>query len=146
MAEHLHDSIRARSLFATHYHELTALTHECEGVRNYNVAVREWNEQIIFLRKIVAGAADRSYGIQVARLAGLPDSIIIRARQLLATLEEEAAATAVSATASRAKADTKHAPAAVVEAGTAAVKKAKPSEHKDDEKDGHDEVQLSLFS
>lgn len=146
VAEHLHDSIRARALFATHYHELTALTHECEGVRNYNVAVREWNEQIIFLRKIVAGAADRSYGIQVARLAGLPDSIIIRARQLLATLEEEAAATAVSATASRAKADTKHAPAAVVEAGTAAVKKAKPSEHKDDEKDGHDEVQLSLFS
>jgi len=96
VAEHLHDTIRARTLFATHYHELTALAHERDGVQNYNVAVREWNEQIIFLRQIVAGAADRSYGIQVARLAGLPDTIISRAKELLAGLEAEAAGSGTS--------------------------------------------------
>lgn len=87
VAEHLHDRIGARTLFATHYHELTALANDRVGVRNYNVAVREWNEEIIFLRKIIAGSADRSYGIQVGRLAGLPDSIIQRAKEILAGLE-----------------------------------------------------------
>ncbi|TMP93085.1 MAG: DNA mismatch repair protein MutS, partial [Verrucomicrobia bacterium] len=70
VAEFLHDRIKARTLFATHYHELTKLAVERKGVVNFNVAVREWNEQIIFLRKIVPGGADKSYGIQVARLAG----------------------------------------------------------------------------
>ncbi len=72
VAEYLHDEVRARTLFATHYHELTELELTRAGVQNYNVAVREWNDQIIFLRKIVPGGADKSYGIQVARLAGLP--------------------------------------------------------------------------
>ena len=72
VAEYLHDEVKARTLFATHYHELTELELTRAGVRNYNVAVREWNDQIIFLRKIVKGGADKSYGIQVARLAGLP--------------------------------------------------------------------------
>ena len=72
VAEHLHDTIKARTLFATHYHELTDLSRTREAVENYNVAVREWNDDIIFLRKILPGTADKSYGIQVARLAGLP--------------------------------------------------------------------------
>ncbi|MEP6955335.1 MAG: DNA mismatch repair protein MutS, partial [Chthoniobacterales bacterium] len=87
VAEFLHDTIKARTLFATHYHELTKLAENRSGVRNYNVAVREWNEQIIFLRKIVPGGADRSYGIQVARLAGLPKEILDRAKDILAHLE-----------------------------------------------------------
>ncbi|MES2571266.1 MAG: DNA mismatch repair protein MutS, partial [Verrucomicrobiota bacterium] len=72
----------------THYHELTELEMTRSGVRNYNVAVREWNDQIIFLRKIVKGGADKSYGIQVARLAGLPPSIIARAKEILSNLEQ----------------------------------------------------------
>ncbi|MDQ6626619.1 MAG: DNA mismatch repair protein MutS, partial [Verrucomicrobiota bacterium] len=88
VAEFLHDKIKARTLFATHYHELTKLAQERSGVVNYNVAVREWNEQIIFLRKIVPGGADRSYGIQVARLAGLPKEILERAKGILADLEK----------------------------------------------------------
>ena len=72
-AEFLHDKIKARTLFATHYHELTKLAEERKGVANFNVAVREWNEQIIFLRKIIPGGADKSYGIHVARLAGVPE-------------------------------------------------------------------------
>ena len=91
VAEHLHDTIGARTLFATHYHELTALAQSRPAVQNYNVAVREWNEEIIFLRKIVPGAADRSYGIQVARLAGLPKEIITRAQAILENLESNAA-------------------------------------------------------
>jgi DNA mismatch repair protein MutS len=87
VAEYLHDVLRSRTLFATHYHEMTELAVICEGVKNYNVAVREWNDQIIFLRKIQAGAADKSYGIQVARLAGLPDEVIHRAKEILANLE-----------------------------------------------------------
>ena len=81
VAEFLHDKIKARALFATHYHELTKLAEERSGVFNCNVAVREWNEQIIFLRKIVPGGADKSYGIQVARLAGLPKEILDRAKE-----------------------------------------------------------------
>ncbi len=88
VAEFLHDKIRARTLFATHYHELTKLAQERNGVCNLNVAVREWNEQIIFLRKIVPGGADKSYGIQVARLAGLPKEILERAKDILAHLEK----------------------------------------------------------
>jgi len=87
VAEFLHDKIKARTLFATHYHELTKLAGERTGVCNLNVAVREWNEQIIFLRKIVPGGADKSYGIQVARLAGLPKEILDRAKEILAHLE-----------------------------------------------------------
>jgi len=87
VAEFLHDKIKARTLFATHYHELTKLAAERKGVCNFNVAVREWNEQIIFLRKIVPGGADKSYGIQVARLAGLPKEILDRAKEILAHLE-----------------------------------------------------------
>ncbi|MGZ5503917.1 MAG: MutS-related protein, partial [Chthoniobacterales bacterium] len=88
VAEFLHDQVKARTLFATHYHELTKLAEQRAGVCNYNVAVREWNEQIIFLRKIVPGGADRSYGIQVARLAGLPKEILDRAKNILAHLEK----------------------------------------------------------
>jgi len=87
IAEFLHDRTRARTLFATHYHELTELEMTRPGVKNYNVAVREWNEQIIFLRKIVRGGADKSYGIQVARLAGLPPEVIARAKEVLSNLE-----------------------------------------------------------
>src|SRR6516225_7052428 len=87
VAEFLYDKIKARTLFATHYHELTKLAEDCPGVKNYNVAVREWNDQIIFLRKIQPGAADKSYGIQVARLAGLPREIIDRAKEILTNLE-----------------------------------------------------------
>ena len=79
--------IGARTLFATHYHELTDLARSHSGVRNYNVAVRERGEEILFLRKIVEGGADRSYGIHVARLAGLPRSVILRAQEVLARLE-----------------------------------------------------------
>lgn len=88
VAEFLHDKIKARTLFATHYHELTKLAAERKGVCNFNVAVREWNEQIIFLRKIVPGGADKSYGIQVARLAGLPKEILDRAKDILSHLEK----------------------------------------------------------
>ncbi|MEM0969286.1 MAG: DNA mismatch repair protein MutS, partial [Verrucomicrobiota bacterium] len=87
VAEHLHDAIGARTLFATHYHELTELADERSAVANYHVAVREWKDEIIFLRTIVSGKADRSYGIQVARLAGLPESVVERAKALLAQLE-----------------------------------------------------------
>jgi DNA mismatch repair protein MutS len=87
VAEFLHDKIKARTLFATHYHELTKLAEQRSGVCNFNVAVREWNEQIIFLRKIVPGGADKSYGIQVARLAGLPRELLDRAKEILAHLE-----------------------------------------------------------
>jgi len=92
VAEFLYDKIKARSLFATHYHELTKLAEDRKGVCNLNVAVREWNEQIIFLRKIIPGGADKSYGIQVARLAGLPKEILDRAKEILAHLESSSRA------------------------------------------------------
>jgi DNA mismatch repair protein MutS len=97
VAEFLHDKIKARTLFATHYHELTNLAAERKGVCNFNVAVREWNDQIIFLRKIVPGGADKSYGIQVARLAGLPKEILDRAKDILSHLEKPDGITAPSA-------------------------------------------------
>lgn len=87
VAEHLHDHIGARCLFATHYHEITALAQSRSAVKNYNVAVKEWNHQIIFLRKILPGCAEKSYGIQVARLAGLPENVIARAKEVLQQLE-----------------------------------------------------------
>jgi DNA mismatch repair protein MutS len=87
VVEYLHESIGCRTLFATHYHELTALAKDFVGVENFNVAVKEWNEQVIFLHKIVPGTADRSYGIHVARLAGVPVPVIERAKTILAELE-----------------------------------------------------------
>lgn len=90
VAEYLHDTeaSAAKTLFATHYHELTELAVTRKGIKNYNIAVREWNEQIIFLRKIVEGGASHSYGIQVARLAGLPADVIDRAKEILRNLEK----------------------------------------------------------
>ena len=90
VAEYLHDlpSLRPKTLFATHYHELTELALTKERVRNYNVAVKEWGGEIIFLRKIVEGGTNRSYGIQVARLAGLPQKVIDRAKEILSNLEK----------------------------------------------------------
>jgi DNA mismatch repair protein MutS len=91
VAEHLHDEVRCRTLFATHYHELCALSDSKDAVANFNVAVREWNDDIIFLRKILPGQADKSYGIQVARLAGLPKNILDRAKEILSHLEMSSA-------------------------------------------------------
>lgn len=87
VAEHLHDVVKCRTLFATHYHELCALSDSKDSIANFNVAVREWNDDIIFLRKILPGQADKSYGIQVARLAGLPKPILDRAKEILSHLE-----------------------------------------------------------
>jgi DNA mismatch repair protein MutS len=89
VAEYLCTTLRARTLFATHYHELTELARLLPATKNYNVAVREWGDQIVFLRKIVAGGTDKSYGIQVARLAGLPAPVLKRAREILRQLEED---------------------------------------------------------
>ena len=89
MVEYLHgpERIGAKTLFATHYHELTELGETLPGVINCNVQVKEWNDEIIFLRKIVPGGADKSYGIQVARLAGLPETVLKRAHEVLFNLE-----------------------------------------------------------
>jgi len=88
VAEYLHDNKGPKTLFATHYHELTELAMTKPRVKNYNVAISEWNGEIIFLRRIVEGGASRSYGIQVARLAGLPEDVVARAREVLANLEK----------------------------------------------------------
>ncbi|HHX90905.1 MAG TPA: DNA mismatch repair protein MutS, partial [Paracoccus sp.] len=85
--EHLQGVNRCRALFATHYHEMTALADRLDGVRNATVAVREWEGEVVFLHEVLRGAADRSYGVQVARLAGLPDAVIARARDVLEMLE-----------------------------------------------------------
>ncbi len=87
IAEHIVREIGARTLFATHYNELTELALTQQGVKNYNISVKEWGDEIIFLRKIERGPADKSYGIQVARLAGLPESVVKRAREVLDNLE-----------------------------------------------------------
>ncbi len=89
IVEYLHDRIGCRTLFATHYHELADLSQSLTHVTNLNVAVKEWDDKIIFLHKIVAGAADKSYGIYVARLAGIPHEVNERAKQILAQLEQE---------------------------------------------------------
>jgi DNA mismatch repair protein MutS len=91
VAEYLATNAKARpkTLFATHYHELTDLADAVPGVVNAHVAAREWKDDIIFLRKIMPGRADRSYGIQVARLAGLPSGVITRAKEILGGLERD---------------------------------------------------------
>lgn len=93
VAEHLHGAAEAgpRTLFATHYHELTKLESSLSRLRNYTVTVKEWNEEIVFVRTVKPGAADRSYGIQVARLAGLPDAVVARAQVILEGLEADSA-------------------------------------------------------
>jgi DNA mismatch repair protein MutS len=89
VAEHIHNhsQVAAKTIFATHYHELTELAKFLPRVKNYNVAVKEWGDEIIFLRKIVAGGCDDSYGIQVARLAGIPKPVLERSKEILAELE-----------------------------------------------------------
>jgi DNA mismatch repair protein MutS len=88
IVEFLHNQVGAKTLFATHYHELTELAARLPRLKNFNVAVREWHDQIVFLRKIVEGGTDKSYGIQVARLAGVPKAVLERAKQILSNLEE----------------------------------------------------------
>ncbi len=89
VSEHLHDAVGCKTVFATHYHELTQLESELTGVRNFTVAVREVGDQVLFLHKLIPGGADRSYGIEVGRLAGLPAPVIARAKEVLALLEGE---------------------------------------------------------
>ncbi len=89
VAEHIHDQLNARTLFATHYHELTELAIIKPRVKNLSVAVKEWQDQILFLRSLNEGPANRSYGIQVARLAGLPEPVVERSKEILANLEAE---------------------------------------------------------
>ncbi|MCP4000609.1 MAG: DNA mismatch repair protein MutS, partial [Gammaproteobacteria bacterium] len=89
LTEYIYEHLKARTLFATHYHELAELALLFPGIRNYNIAVREWEDEIIFLRKIIEGGTDKSYGIHVARLAGMPNEVIQRARVILANLEAE---------------------------------------------------------
>ncbi|MBI4605582.1 MAG: DNA mismatch repair protein MutS [Planctomycetes bacterium] len=89
ITEHIAERIGARTLFATHYHELTALAATLRTVRNHNFAVKEWNDDIIFLRKIVEGGSDKSYGIHVARLAGIPRGLLDRAKEILSNLESQ---------------------------------------------------------
>ena len=86
--EHLHDANKSRALFATHYHELTALTERLNSVKPYSMRVKEWQGEVIFLHEVAPGSADRSYGIHVARLAGLPQPVVKRAEAVLQTLEQ----------------------------------------------------------
>ena len=97
IAEHIAGTVRSRTLFATHYHELADLAHRFKGVKNLNVAVREWEDQVVFLHRIVDGGTDRSYGIHVARLAGVPKVVLTRARQLLGELAVQHIATSKTA-------------------------------------------------
>jgi DNA mismatch repair protein MutS len=96
VSEHLHNNIRCKTIFATHYHELTQLAEELPAVRNYNVEVREAGEEVLFLYRLLPGGADRSYGIEVGRLAGLPMTVIRRARAVLELLEGEEIARGLS--------------------------------------------------
>ncbi|HMK61795.1 MAG TPA: DNA mismatch repair protein MutS [Dissulfurispiraceae bacterium] len=89
VAEHIVEKVKARTLFATHYHELTDLAANMDGIKNYNVVVKEWGDEVIFLRKIERGPADKSYGIQVARLAGLPEEVIDKSKIVLEKLEKK---------------------------------------------------------
>ena len=91
VAEHLHEKegLKAKTLFATHYHELTELSLTLKRIKNYHVSVKEWKEDVIFLRKIVPGPSDQSYGIHVAKLAGIPREVIDRAREILFNLEKQ---------------------------------------------------------
>jgi DNA mismatch repair protein MutS len=99
VSEHLHDAVGCKTVFATHYHELTQLANELSSVRNMTVAVREAGDQILFLHRLIEGGADRSYGIEVGRLAGLPAAVIARAKEVLALLEGEGEQMAVRLTA-----------------------------------------------
>ena len=101
VSEHLHDQVGCKTVFATHYHELTQLSADLPALRNFNVAVREVGDQVLFLHRLQPGGADRSYGIEVGRLAGLPDSVIARARAVLRSLEDEQLAAALQVGASR---------------------------------------------
>jgi len=87
--EHLHGTNRSRALFATHYHELNALTERLQHLSSHAMRVKEWEGEVVFLHEVVAGAADRSYGIHVARLAGLPGAVVSRAEEVLSTLEKD---------------------------------------------------------
>jgi DNA mismatch repair protein MutS len=95
VTEHLHNHTRCKTIFATHYHELTQLAEELPALRNFNVAVREVGDRILFVHRLEPGGADRSYGIEVGRLAGLPAPLLDRARHLLRLLESEQLARAV---------------------------------------------------
>jgi DNA mismatch repair protein MutS len=86
--EHLHEVNRCRTLFATHFHELTSLSQKLDHLSNVTIKVKEWQGDVVFLHEVIKGVADRSYGIQVARLAGLPDAVIERARDVLDQLEQ----------------------------------------------------------
>jgi len=105
VVEHLHRDADGgpRTLFATHYQELTQLEKHLPRLRNFSVAVKEWNDEIVFVRRVVPGAADRSYGIQVARLAGLPLSVIDRAKTILGKLESDDASVSVPSPQARPK-------------------------------------------
>ncbi len=85
--EHLHEKNRSRALFATHFHELTQLARRLDRIDNLTVRVTDWNGEVVFLHEIIAGAADQSYGVQVAKLAGLPAPVVARAKHLLAEFE-----------------------------------------------------------
>ena len=89
MTEHLHDRVGCKTMFATHYHELMQLPERLQHARNYNVAVRETGDTVVFLHRLEPGGTDRSYGIHVAQLAGLPGRVVRRAREILGTLEGE---------------------------------------------------------
>ncbi|MFT7541596.1 MAG: DNA mismatch repair protein MutS, partial [Gammaproteobacteria bacterium] len=104
IVEHVHEKIRARTLFATHYHQLTDLAARLKGIFNLSVSVREWDDEIVFLHRIIEGGTDRSYGIQVARLAGVPDDLITRAKAILADIEDDTGELAPRVTATQAQA------------------------------------------
>ena len=101
VSEHLHDQVKCKTVFATHYHELTQLTDELVAACNYSVEVKEAGDKVLFLHRLVPGGADRSYGIEVGRLAGLPDSVLDRARKLLALFEGEQIVSALGSTGHR---------------------------------------------
>jgi DNA mismatch repair protein MutS len=96
VVEHLHEANRCRALFATHYHELTTLTSKLDKLRCHTMKVKEWNDDIIFLHEVEPGTADRSYGIHVGKLAGLPDAVITRAEQVLETIEQGEQSSSIS--------------------------------------------------
>ncbi len=111
VSEHLHDQVGCKTVFATHYHELTQLADELQALRNWNVAVREVGDQVLFLHRLQPGGADRSYGIEVGRLAGLPTAVIARAREVLRSLEGEQLAAALEAGGKRVRVPADPAPA-----------------------------------
>jgi DNA mismatch repair protein MutS len=90
VVEHLHEVNRCRALFATHYHELTTLAERLPSLSCHTMRIKEWEKEVVFLHEVAAGVADRSYGIHVAQMAGLPPKVIARAERVLATLEEKA--------------------------------------------------------